>query len=146
MHTRNVLVPVDFSPTSTLVVNYGIALARRLKSKLTLLHVLESPTALMYTFPGEAERVEKKSYEQAHRLLPALVAPEDQDDLDLRVVVTKGEIEQEIRWAIREQAADLVVMGTHGRGLIGRWLIGSVTQHLLRTLSVPILTVSHAYR
>ena len=37
-------------------------------------------------------------------------------------------------------------MGTHGRGLFGRWLIGSVTQSLLRKLDVPILTVCHASR
>ena len=51
-----------------------------------------------------------------------------------------------IETAVREQHADIVVMGTHGRGLFGRWLIGSVTQSLLRKLDVPILTVCHASR
>lgn len=57
-----------------------------------------------------------------------------------------GDIEEQISSAIREFGADVVVMGTHGRTLVRRWLIGSVTQALLRKLPVPILTVCHAWR
>ena len=46
MHIKTVLVPVDFSPPSTVAVNYGISLARKFRSKLTLLHVIEPATAL----------------------------------------------------------------------------------------------------
>src|SRR5215475_11117053 len=83
MHVRKILVPVDFSPASTLALGHGIALVRRFKAKLTLLHVIEPSGALTHAFPRESEKADKARHEQAERMLGALVAPEDQDDLDL---------------------------------------------------------------
>lgn len=146
MHIKNVLVPVDFSPPSSLAVNYGIALARKFRAKLMLLHVVESPAALMYALPVGAEKIEKQRYDQAERMLSALVSPEDEDDLDVRYLVKPGEIGEQIDLAVREHAADIVVMGTHGRGLFGRLFIGSVTQSMLRKLAVPVLTICRVSR
>ena len=146
MRITKVLVPVDFSPPSTVAVGHAVMLARRFRAKLTLLHVIEPSTALMYAFPTESQTAEKQRYELAERMLAALLSPEDQDDLDLEIAVAIGDITSEIALAVHEQHADIVVMGTHGRGLVGRWLIGSVTQSLLRRIDVPILTVCHATR
>src|SRR5215471_7460999 len=146
MRINRILVPVDFSPPSTLAVNHGVALARKFRAKLSLLHVVESPRALLYAFPTEAEKVERQRREQAAKMLPALVSPEDQDDLDVRFLVKTGEVEETIEHAVHEEAADTVVMGTHGRTLFGRLLIGSVTQALLRKLGVPVLTVCRVSR
>ena len=82
MHINRVLVPVDFSPPSTLAVNYGVALARKLKAKLSLLHVVEQASALLYAFPLEAGKVESQRKEQAEKMLPAFVCSEDQDERD----------------------------------------------------------------
>jgi nucleotide-binding universal stress UspA family protein len=146
MHIKTVLVPVDFSPPSTVAVNYGMSLARKFRAKLTLLHVIEPATALTYTFPTESEKAEEERFERAERMLGAMVGPEDQDDLNLRIAVAIGDIESEIIAAIHESRADIVVMGTHGRGLLRRCLTGSVTQALLRKVDVPILTVCHVGR
>ena len=145
MDIKNVLVPVDFSPASRLAVNYAVSLARKFRAKLILMHVVES-SVLAHPFRAESARIEKEHGEQALRMLSALLAPEDQDDLDLRIVIKSGDIKDEISSAIREQHADIAVMGTHGRGLFGRWLIGSVTETILRKVSVPILTVCRATR
>ena len=141
MRINRVLVPVDFSPLSTLAVNHGVALARKLRAKMSLLHIVESPSALLYTFPTGAEKVVLQRKEQAEKMLPALVASEDQDDLDVRFIVKVGDIEEVIETVLHEEHADAVVMGTHGRGLFGRLFIGSTTQALLRRLGVPVLTV-----
>jgi nucleotide-binding universal stress UspA family protein len=146
MRITKVLVPVDFSPPSSVAVNHAVLLARRFRAKLTLLHVIEPSTALMYTFPTESEAAGKQRCERAERMLAAMLGPEDQDDLDLETAVVIGDIPSEIASAVHEQQADMVVMGTHGRGLVGRWLIGSVAQSLLRKIDVPILTVCHATR
>jgi nucleotide-binding universal stress UspA family protein len=146
MQIKKVLVPTDFSPPSRLALNYGVAFARKFRAKLTLLHIVEPSTALTYTFTTETERIEKEHFEQARRMLPALIAPEDQDDLDLRTLVKSSDVEEQILSTIREEGVDLVVMGTHGRGLVGRWLIGSVTQRMLQKVEIPILTVCHVAR
>jgi nucleotide-binding universal stress UspA family protein len=146
MQIKKILVPVDFSPPSTLAVNNGIALARKFRAKLSLLHVVEAPSALLYTFPTESDRIEAQRMEHAEKMLPLLVGAEDQDDLDVSFIVRAGDIEDVIRTVAAEEGADVVVMGTHGRSLFGRLLIGSVTQALLRTLGVPVFTVCRVSR
>jgi len=132
MQIKNLLVPVDFSPPSILAVNYGVALARKLRCRLTMLHV------------GGI----RSDWDQNHTwfALQALIGPEDQDDLNVEALVKEGDVESQIAAAISETKADAVVMGTHGRRLLGRLLIGSVTQDLLRKTPVPIFTVCQVSR
>jgi nucleotide-binding universal stress UspA family protein len=146
MDIKTVLVPVDFSPPSRLALNHGVAFARRFHAQLVLLHIMETPPALAYTYPTDYAKIETQHREQAWRMLSALVAPEDQDDLDLHVMIKAGKIEEEIAATIHEAKADAVIMGTHGRGLFGRAFIGSITQHMLRKVPVPILTVCRVTR
>jgi nucleotide-binding universal stress UspA family protein len=134
---------VDFSPPSLLAVNHGVSLARAFRSKLTLLHVVESiPPA--QAFSEIRVDVDELNREQAARMLTALVGSEDQDDLDLRVVIRVGDIKDEIADAVRKEGADMLVMGTHGRGLFGRLIIGSITEGILRNVGIPVLTVCRA--
>jgi nucleotide-binding universal stress UspA family protein len=146
MDIKTVLVPVDFSPPSRLALNHGVAFARRFHARLVLLHIMETPPALAYTYPTDYAKIETQHRDQAWRMLSALVAPEDQDDLDLHVMIKAGKIEEEIAATIHEAKADAVIMGTHGRGLFGRAFIGSITQHMLRKVPVPILTVCRVTR
>jgi nucleotide-binding universal stress UspA family protein len=146
MQIKKVLVAADFSPPSTLAVNHGVALARKYRATLSLLHVVESPSALLYTFPGEADKVVAQRKEQAEKMLPLLVSDEDQDDLDVKFIVRAGEVGDVIHAVAVEEQADVVVMGTHGRGLFSRLFIGSVTQALLRKLGIPVFTVCHVSR
>jgi nucleotide-binding universal stress UspA family protein len=146
MQIKKVLVPADFSPPSTLAVNHGVALARKYRATLSLLHVVESPSALLYTFPGEADKVVAQRREQAEKMLPLLVSDEDQDDLDVKFIVRAGEVGDVIHAVAVEEQADVVVMGTHGRGLFSRLFIGSVTQALLRKLGIPVFTVCRVSR
>jgi len=143
MKIEHILVPVDFSPPSRLAVNYGVSLARTFRAKLTLMHVVESVPAA-HAYAAVNVTIEKRHREQAVRMLSALVASEDQDDLDLRIVIRVGDIKEQIADVIREERADILVMGTHGRGLFGRWLIGSITEGMLRNVSIPVLTVCRA--
>jgi nucleotide-binding universal stress UspA family protein len=144
MNIKNVLVPVDFSPPSRLAVNYGVSLARKFRATLTLMHVVESASGFAHPFADESGTIAQGHRDQALRMLGALLGSEDQDDLDLRTVVKCGSIKDEIAAVIREQEADILVMGTHGRGFFGRLLIGSVTEGILRKISIPVLTVCRA--
>lgn len=146
MNIKNVLVPVDFSPPSRLAVDYAISLARTFRAKLTLMHVAESPWPEAHSLKAEAARIDATHREQALRMLSALVASEDQDDLDLRIALKSGDVKEQIIATIAEQQADVVVMGTHGRGFFSRLMVGSVTEAILRKVSIPVLTVSRATR
>jgi nucleotide-binding universal stress UspA family protein len=143
MDIKNVLVPTDFSQPSKIALDYGVALARQLRAQLTLLHVLEPLPVVEITTAADMVRVEKGRRESALEQLGNLVAPEDEDDLNLRIVLKTGNPRKEIATAVEKLHADLVVLGTSGRGRLGRLILGSTTAALLRRLQAPILTVCH---
>ncbi len=146
MHIEHVLAAVDFSPPSTLAVNHALELARKFKAQLTLLHAVDAGNALLRTFPAEAKRVQEQRRERAEKMLLATMSTQDQRDLNIQCFVRIGDVEQVVEDVVCEEQADLVVIGTHGRTLLGRLLIGSVAEGLLRKLGVPILTVCRVWR
>jgi len=137
MQVRRILVPTDFSTPSVVALNHAVTLARKIRASLTLLHVVELPHTV--TLP-ETIRLET---ERSQRMLSAMIAPEDRAHFDVRGLVRDGDVRDEILSAVRDEGADLLVMRTHSRGVIGRLLIGSVTQSVLKKIDIPILTVSH---
>jgi nucleotide-binding universal stress UspA family protein len=56
-------------------------------------------------------------------------------------IVRTGDIEKEIQKIVRSAKIDFVVMGTHGRRGVERWVLGSVEEQLLRNTKVPLLTI-----
>jgi len=146
MDIKNVIVPTDFSLPSRMAINYGVALARKFHARITLVHVLEPVASPEHMGAADLLKIERKQREDALENLSSLLAPEDEDDLDLRVVLKAGNVREEIATAIREHHADIAVLGTHGRRRLGRLVVGSTTESLLRKLPIPVLTVSHAIR
>jgi nucleotide-binding universal stress UspA family protein len=104
-----------------------------------LLHVIEMPRDMKHPLEIRAARLQR---EQAERMLPALVAPEDRDDLNLKIDIRTGAAAEEIVSAAAELQASIIVMGKHGRGLWERWMFGSVSEATLRKAAVPVLIVS----
>ena len=145
MKIKNVLVPTDFSVPSKMAVNYGVALARKFRARLTLMHVLGVQPMLTEAAAVDPN-VEEELGQEALEQLSDLVAPEDQDDLDLQTVIKIGGVQKAIIDTVKEQQADLVVLGTHGHGRIGRWVLGSTTESVLRKLTIPVLTVRETHQ
>ena len=134
MNIRNVLVPVDFSPASQLAVDFAAVFARTLGAQLTLLHVAERSEAADL----KAGKTNSDAALQLSKMLPTVAS----DDLNVQTRVRIGLVEDEISAAIDDEAADIVVMGTHHHGLIRRLLGGSVAGDMLRKMPVPMVTLA----
>jgi nucleotide-binding universal stress UspA family protein len=133
MQFQNLLVAIDFSPSSRMTLDYALAFARRCRARLTLLHVIESSTILTLTFPEEAMHATKEEQEKSEAMLAALLAQEDKRDLDIETMVRSGNVEEQILSTINETQIDLLVMGNHGHAL-----------KALPEVKVPTLTVGDA--
>lgn len=140
---KKILVPVDFSEPSKKAVTYGLSLAEQFDAKLIIAHIVPESTALMYAFPTEFTEVEKEQHAKAKQVINNLVPADRAVGLNLQTIVKIGNVEAELLGIVKDEAIDLVVLGTHGRRRLGRWFIGSVTEHMLRKVPVPVLTVSH---
>lgn len=140
---KKILVPVDFSEASRKAVTYGLTLAGQFNARLIIAHIVPESSALAYAFPTETFEIERVQEEKAQAEIKSLVPAEYRTQHDIQTIVRTGSIEAELLGIVQNEGVDLVIMGTHGRRRLARWFIGSVTEHILRKVPVPVLTVSH---
>jgi nucleotide-binding universal stress UspA family protein len=138
---RNVLCPVDFSAFSRRALAYAVTLARRYEGRVTLLNVVpELPSALLFPLSGDRPSLDAFDREGLWEELRDFGAPAG-EQVPMDAVVVEGDAARQIVEHARRTRADVVVMGTHGRSGFERWVLGSVTEKVLRKLECPVLTV-----
>jgi nucleotide-binding universal stress UspA family protein len=139
---RRILVPVDFSPPSDAALRYAIELAHRLDARLDLLHVFQVPT---FAFPDAVIPVPAQTVVElrtaSEERLEVLQREATAAGLRTSVVIADGTPFVEIVRTARSQAADLVIMGTHGRSGLRHALLGSVAEKVVRKAPCPVLVV-----
>ena len=143
---KNILVATDFSEPSGVALAYGRDLARNYNARLHVLHVVED---VMLRYAPEVGLIgpdfQADLDAMASRDLNALITDDDRRALDALPVIERGinPAETIVKYA-KEHAIDLIVTGTHGRGAIKHFLMGSVAERVVRTAPCPALTV-HAH-
>jgi nucleotide-binding universal stress UspA family protein len=134
---RTILHPTDFSPQSGAAFQVACALARDYVARLVLLHV-HPPDMIYgegYVLPPDPEVVREELQEQLDRLRPPDPA------IPVERLLREGDAAREILHTAREIGADVIVLGTHGRAGVGRLLMGSVAEAVLRKAPCPVLAV-----
>jgi len=144
---QRILYPTDFSDASRRALEYALAVAAWYEAALTALHVVPETMApgneLAYL--GNPMLRDPVAQEAALCELSAVVAPARKLGLHTETALREGKPPAEIVTVAGELPADLVVMGTHGRAGIPRWVLGSVAETVLRRVQCPVLTVpAHA--
>lgn len=140
---KSVLCAVDFSDASADALAHALSLAQEADAKLTVLHVVETiPIGVgreyaHFQVPEFNVYLEKDAADQLHKIVPA----QAQTWCDLRELVATGKPYVEILRVAADMRAELIVMGSTGRGAIDRLLFGSTTQHVLRQARCPVLTI-----
>ena len=140
---HKILVPVDFSEASQKALRYGMILAKEFEASLIVAHIIEFSPPIAYAFPAASFQVTKLEMEEIQAKLKALIPEDVRESIDYRFIVKAGNVSDELLAAVTDEGVGLVVMGTHGRRGFKRWMLGSVTEHLLRRVPAPVLTVSH---
>jgi nucleotide-binding universal stress UspA family protein len=138
---RRVLAPVDLSEQSTLVADHAAELAATYDATLDLLHVVEEaayPTVygidpLGPALPDIQERAREAMEELASRVSDR--AP------DVEVHVMTGYAARDIIDFAADRQSSLIVMATHGRTGLERFLIGSVAEKVVRSATCPVFTL-----
>lgn len=141
---QHFLLPIDGSACADRAVEEGLQLAKVLGARVTFLHALETPVSV-YTVP-ESMVYDPNTYEDLRRLARAALEKAERRATALGVeaavqLVEGTGVRAEGAILAAEEASDLTVMGTHGRRGLGRALLGSVTEGVLRQSSVPHLVV-----
>jgi nucleotide-binding universal stress UspA family protein len=140
---KNILVATDFSEPSGVALAYGRDLARAYQARLHVLHVVENVMIRYSSEVGFALPTLQTDLEEgARRDLNALITDDDRRTLDVVTAIdTATNLADAIVEYAKTNAIDLIVAGTHGRGLVQHFLIGSVAERVVRTAPCPVLTV-----
>jgi nucleotide-binding universal stress UspA family protein len=144
---NRIIVATDFGEAAEAALNYGRALARVFGASLTVLHVVEDLLTASFGiegYVGSYPDFQRSLEESARKQLDALLTDEDRTDLGaIAVLRTSGSPALTIVNYARDVNADLIIMGTHGRGAMAHLLMGSVAERVVRTAPCPVLTVKH---
>ncbi len=141
---KNVLVATDFSESSDQALAYGRDLARTFGARLHVLHIAENlmATSVADYYPAGFPEMQLEVEGAARTRVEALVTAEDRAQLKaVAVVRTSAAPAAAIVEYAKEGSIDLIVMGTHGRGMVSRLLMGSVAERVVRLAPCPVLTV-----
>ncbi len=135
---KNILFATDFSPAADAAVPLAIQIARRYGAKVYGVHVnrIDDYTAAApNAWAAMAEAAEKETKEDAGRLDDQL------QSIEHEVVIGEGKTWEVMSDLIEQKEIDLVVLGTRGRTGLGKTLLGSVAEQILRQSQCPVLTV-----
>lgn len=140
-----VLVPLDGSPLAEKALPHAAAIASKFGARLTLFAVVESYQ--VYSQPGVVGPIVSVQFNiseevaRTREYLQGLADNLRSEGLDVVVDVHQGDPAAEICDYAKSIAADLIVMSTHGRSGIRRWVYGSVADRVLRGADLPVLLV-----
>jgi nucleotide-binding universal stress UspA family protein len=140
---KRILVPTDFSPCAESAWMLAQRIATALGSELLLMHVFVEGT-LWSESPFNMARVREVLADQERRaqaMLDQWAEAPRSAGLTVGTVIRNGIPHDEIVILAGQKEADLIAIGTHGRGGLSRTLLGSVADRVVRLASCPVLTV-----
>lgn len=135
---RRILLATDLSPASEAATTKAITLARDLGAHLLIISVIDP--AVRGAPGGRVERMDQRRAAR-EAAAQAIVVRGRQAGVPVNFLVWEGEPGPAIVEAAGAEDADLVVVGSHGRGRVGRFLIGSVSDYVIRHAAAPVLIV-----
>lgn len=145
---RRILVPIDFSDCSRDALRYATDLGKRLRAAVHVLHVYQEPAYLtadlmLAASPrGRSQSVLDYVRDGAQGDLDSFLRQAAKEGVDwVQGRLERGDPYREILRVAEEGPYDLIVMGTHGRRGVSRWILGSVAERVLRHAPCPVVTV-----
>lgn len=142
MHLRHVLVPTDFSDGSNEAFETALAMAADSGARITLFHVHHVPASVFpdVILPMAPELMHNLEH-TVDLVLEQLCERARKAGVECDHRTAFGATHTEICAAAQKLGADLIVIGTHGRGGLSHALLGSVAEKVVRRAPCPVLTV-----
>jgi nucleotide-binding universal stress UspA family protein len=134
---ENILLATDFTPASDAAMRYGLAIARRFRSRVFLAHVVNP-----FRLSAEAEqRAINDAWRSAQEEMTNQVIAGRLEGIENHVMVAKGDTWEVLSQMIRQYSIDLLVAGTRGRSGLWKVLMGSTAEQVFRRAPCPVLTI-----
>lgn len=149
MQINQILVPLDFSEFSEKALLYGLELAERCGSRLTLLHAV----VLFQDDIGEEQKLQeyeewvKRREQRIHSQINQGKKQATDRGIDVDTVILRGVSAADVILEyLDDHPSDLVIMGTHGRSGLKHILHGSVAEKVMKLSPYPVITVHRSVK
>ncbi|WP_410764691.1 universal stress protein [Haloferax sp. DFSO60] len=136
---REILVPTDGSSAADKAIEHAVSLAETYGARIHALYVVD--TSIYTSLDAGADIVISALEREGKVALHQIEDAAEEAGVDVESEVVTGTAYRSIKRYIEGHDIDLVVMGTHGRTGLDHYLLGSVTERIVRTSDVPVLTV-----
>jgi nucleotide-binding universal stress UspA family protein len=139
---RRILVPTDGSPAAIRAVEHAFALAREYGATIHALYVVDDSSGGVGLMGADQPSALEVRREEGQKALGEIEEREEAGDVEVVTAVRQGVPEAAIRAYADEVDADLLVMCSHGRSGVSRFLYGSVTEDVVRKGDRPVLVLA----
>jgi len=145
---KNILVPVDFSQPSREAFKVALDIAKRTKGKITMLHVIYLPVIYDTSMGGDTlgynpillDQMQKDATKELEKM-----KEESTGAVDINIELEFGDVVGGIKSNIEKFGSDMVIMGSSGMLGIPSFIVGSITEKIVRHSPVPVLAVRERF-
>lgn len=140
---RSIIVPVDFSESTAYIIEEAIYYAKAVHSKVYLLHVASLDLGFVigdigFQYLPELEEAGMK--EETDELLKYEKKVKEAG-VEVEIIVKQGAPSEIILKEAKAKETDLIIMGSHGRGVFMEAILGSVSKDVIKKAKVPVLII-----
>ncbi len=140
---KNIAVGIDFSDVAEPVLKRAAELAKALDAHLHLVHIYAPEPDFVgyaeYAYPGEDERDEELREEK--KKIREWIDELKKEGVEASGYMREGDTAQGLLEFAKKREANMLVIGTHGRGFVERMLLGSVAEAIIRHATLPVVVV-----
>jgi nucleotide-binding universal stress UspA family protein len=140
---KRLLVPLDGSPLAEAALSHAEGIAHQFGSEIVLLRVVVSPYAIVapdLVLAG-TDSNHQQFADQAEAYLKGMIGKLMARNIKARSITCEGPVAEAILDRAKEDRIDMIVMSTHGRGGVSRWVYGSVADRILQAAPCPVLLI-----
>ena len=145
---KNIVVAIDFSQITPEIMTQAETLAQAFKSKLWLIHITEPEPDFVGFKTGPQPKRDHwaEQFRKEHKQIQDLAEQLRQKGLDTVALLTQGSTVETILAEAKKLAADLIIVGSHGRSGIEKLFMGSVSEGILKDSLCPVLVIPASSR
>ena len=147
---KKIICPVDFSEPSDAALKSAVELAEQYSASIILVHAINeidptpSPSyTLTHHLMDQIPQIMGQMTENAHKAMQDLIKNHVEERIPSEHRVVIGDPAESIVELAENEAADLIVMSTHGRSGIKGLFFGSVAEKVVRSAACPVLTMRY---
>lgn len=139
---KKILVPLDGYPLAEAALPHAKAIAKSEGAEIILLRVPMIPTTEFFARePSLAVKIHEEEQAEAVKYINMKVEELKKEHIKVTAVTQEGPVPDTILAVAKETHADMIVMSTHGRTGLQRWLMGSVADRVVHHVHIPVMLI-----